>query len=108
MTRFTNVAVVGALCTLPLLASAAAAPADQSAPAARQAAARPGSQPSYPTDRVLSLREQAPLVHGWIAERFARVLPGLMRREGIDLWIIVSREYNDDPVFRSMAPLTTF
>jgi Xaa-Pro aminopeptidase len=32
----------------------------------------------------------------------------LMRREGIDLWIIVSREYNDDPVFRSMAPLTTY
>ena len=31
-----------------------------------------------------------------------------MRREGIDMWIIVSREYNDDPVFRSMAPLTTF
>ena len=23
------------------------------------------------------------------------------------MWIIVSREYNDDPVFRSMAPLTT-
>jgi Xaa-Pro aminopeptidase len=24
------------------------------------------------------------------------------------MWIVVSREYNDDPVFRSMAPLTTF
>ncbi len=24
------------------------------------------------------------------------------------MWIIVSREYNDDPVFRSMAPLTTY
>ena len=31
-----------------------------------------------------------------------------MTREGIDMWIIVSREYNDDPVFRSMAPLTTY
>jgi Xaa-Pro aminopeptidase len=31
-----------------------------------------------------------------------------MRRAGIDMWIIVSREYNDDPVFRSMAPPTTF
>ena len=31
-----------------------------------------------------------------------------MRREKIDMWIIVSREYNDDPVFRSMAPLTTY
>jgi hypothetical protein len=36
------------------------------------------------------------------------VLPDLMARTGIDIWIIVSREYNDDPVFRSMAPITTW
>ncbi len=64
--------------------------------------------PAYPSGRVLSHRDQAPLVRQWIARRFDDVLPGLMRREGIDMWIIVSREYNDDPVFRSMAPLTTF
>lgn len=61
-----------------------------------------------PENRVLSHREQAPFVHAWIEKRFDTVLPELMRREGIDMWIIVSREYNDDPVFRSMAPLTTF
>ncbi|MCL4847911.1 MAG: M24 family metallopeptidase [Acidobacteria bacterium] len=59
-------------------------------------------------ERVLSHREQAPLVRGWIVERFDTLLPTLMRREGIDMWIVVSREYNDDPVFRSMAPLTTY
>ena len=63
---------------------------------------------TFPSDRVLTHREQDPLVRGWIADRFDTVLPGLMRRAGIDMWIIVSREYNDDPVFRSMAPLTTF
>ena len=63
---------------------------------------------SYPTDRVLTHREQAPLVKSWIQKRFDTVLPSLMRREKIDMWIIVSREYNDDPVFRSMAPLTTY
>jgi Xaa-Pro aminopeptidase len=61
-----------------------------------------------PVHRVLTHREQAPLVKGWIAKRFDTLLPTLMTREGIDMWIIVSREYNDDPVFRSMAPLTTF
>jgi Xaa-Pro aminopeptidase len=61
-----------------------------------------------PAERVLSHREQAPLVKSWIAKRFDTALPALMAREGIDMWIIVSREYNDDPVFRSMAPLTTF
>lgn len=61
-----------------------------------------------PMQRVLTHREQAPLVKGWIQKRFDTVMPQLMTRTGIDMWIIVSREYNDDPVFRSMAPLTTY
>ena len=64
--------------------------------------------PPFPADRVLTHREQAAHVARWIRDRFDTVLPALMRRERIDMWIIVSREYNDDPVFRSMAPLTTF
>jgi Xaa-Pro aminopeptidase len=72
--------------------------------------AAPAAQVSYPdpAHRVLTHREQAPLVKSWIQKRFDTVLPALMQREGIDMWIVVSREYNDDPVFRSMAPLTTF
>lgn len=66
------------------------------------------AQIALPADRVLTHREQAPIVKGWIQQRFTRVLPALMRREGIDMWVVVSREYNDDPVFRSMAPLTTY
>jgi Xaa-Pro aminopeptidase len=58
--------------------------------------------------KVLTHREQYPIQRAWIEKRFNTVLPELMRREGIDMWIVVSREYNDDPVFRSMAPLTTF
>lgn len=57
---------------------------------------------------VRSHREQHEIVRGWIAKRFTTVLPALMRQHGIDMWIVVSREYNDDPVFRSMAPLTTY
>ena len=66
--------------------------------------------PQYPdpAQRVLTHREQAPLVKAWIQKRFDTVLPQLMSRTGIDMWVIVSREYNDDPTFRSMAPLTTF
>jgi Xaa-Pro aminopeptidase len=73
-------------------------------------AAAPAAAPpqAFPADRVLTHREQAPLVKTWIERRFDTLLPGLMRREGLDMWIIVSREYNDDPVFRSMAPPTTF
>jgi Xaa-Pro aminopeptidase len=65
-------------------------------------AADPGL--AYP----LTHREQAVRMRSWIEQRFESLLPALMRREGIDMWIIVSREYNDDPVFRSLAPLTTY
>jgi Xaa-Pro aminopeptidase len=78
--------------------------------AATAVSAQPPPAPHYPDPavRVLTHREQAPIVRGWIQKRFDTVLPQLMRRAGIDMWIIVSREYNDDPVFRSMAPLTTY
>jgi len=75
------------------------------------AVAAPHAQaPQYPdpTERVLTHREQAPLVKAWIQKRFDTLMPQLMDRTGIDMWVIASREYNDDPTFRSMAPLTTF
>lgn len=89
------------LAALALVIAAVASVSAQSSPA---------PSPPYPdpTQRVLTHREQAPLVKGWIEKRFDSVLPQLMTRTGIDMWIVVSREYNDDPVFRSMAPLTTF
>lgn len=64
------------------------------------------SDSSFPA--VKSHREQHAIVRQWIAQRFERVLPELMRQHGIDMWVIVSREYNDDPVFRSMSPPTTY
>jgi Xaa-Pro aminopeptidase len=74
------------------------------------AAATATAQPPYPdpAQRILTHREQATLVKGWIQKRFDTLLPTLMQRTGIDMWVMVSREYNDDPVFRSMAPLTTY
>ena len=61
-----------------------------------------------PDVRILTHRQQASLIKGFIEKRFETLLPRLMREAGIDMWIIVSREYNDDPVFRSMAPMTTY
>ena len=54
--------------------------------------------------QVLTLREQAATVNEILAERLDNVLPGLMQRSGIDMWIIVSREYNEDPVLRTLLP----
>ena len=55
---------------------------------------------------ILSMRERAKLRDRWLKKRLDTVIPRLMRREGIDMWIIIAREYNEDPVFKTMAPST--
>lgn len=41
-----------------------------------------------------------------LEERFTELLPGLMDEAAIDMWILISREYNEDPVLRTMLPAT--
>lgn len=53
---------------------------------------------------ILSLRARAELQDRWRLQRLESLLPTLMRREGIDLWVVASREYNEDPLFASLAP----
>ncbi len=55
-----------------------------------------------------SVRQQAERQQAWLAERLDTVLPMLMRREGVDMWVIPMREYNEDPVFSSLVSPTTF
>lgn len=56
--------------------------------------------------QVLSMRDRAAVIDQWMTTRVETALPGLMRRSGIDMWVIVSREYNEDPVIRTMLPST--
>ncbi|QJD78844.1 M24 family metallopeptidase [Spirosoma rhododendri] len=55
---------------------------------------------------ILPERERARVVDEILDDRFTNLLPQLMRREGIDMWVIISREYNEDPVLRTMLPST--
>ncbi len=55
-----------------------------------------------------TLREQADLQQRWLGQRMETVLPGLMRRYGIDMWVVPMREYNEDPTFTSLVSPTTF
>jgi hypothetical protein len=54
-----------------------------------------------------TLREQAELRQEWLRLRLETVLPRLMREHGVDLWLIPSREYNEDPVFHAIVSPTT-
>lgn len=55
-----------------------------------------------------SVRQQAHRQQAWLAERLETILPALMRREGVDMWVVPMREYNEDPVFSSLVSPTTF
>lgn len=56
--------------------------------------------------QVIPMREQAKVIDEILADRFNNLLPVLMERNGIDMWIVISREYNEDPVIRTMLPST--
>ena len=53
-------------------------------------------------------REQAATQQGWLEKRMKTILPPLMRKHGIDMWVLPMREYNEDPVFSSIVSPTTF
>ena len=55
-----------------------------------------------------TLREQAAVQQQWLRQRMETVLPALMRKYGVDMWVIPMREYNEDPVFSSIVSPTTF
>jgi Xaa-Pro aminopeptidase len=59
---------------------------------------------SASTPAVLNLKDQAVLYDGWLKLRLDTVLPEIMRREKIDLWLVVCEEYNEDPVYLSLVP----
>ncbi len=40
----------------------------------------------------------------WLKQRLDGILPEIMRREGFDMWVVIAREYNEDPVIMSLLP----
>ncbi len=58
--------------------------------------------------KSIPIREQAKIQQEWLKLRLERVLPQLMRKHKIKMWLIICREYNEDPVFFSLVSPTTF
>jgi len=58
------------------------------------------------TPLILSQRDQARVIDELLEDRLRTVLPALMRREGFDMWVLISRENNEDPVLKTMLPGT--
>ena len=51
---------------------------------------------------ILGPRERAELENRILAERLDTLIPDIMRAEGIDLWLLVAREYFEEPVVATM------
>lgn len=66
------------------------------------------AQDQHATRPFGTLRDQAVIQQRWLDTRMRTVLPPLMRKHGIDLWVVPIREYNEDPVFGSMTAPETF
>jgi hypothetical protein len=56
--------------------------------------------------QVLPLKEQAKVIDAVLENRLNQLLPTLMEKNNIDMWVVISREYNEDPVLKTMLPAT--
>ena len=57
---------------------------------------------------VVAFADRPEVENRLLEERLEQLLPRLMREQGIDLWLVIAREYNDDPVFLSLVPKPRF
>ena len=56
--------------------------------------------------QVLPENERARVIDEILYDKFNNLLPELMDKADIDMWVLISREYNEDPVLRTMLPAT--
>src|SRR3984893_13451358 len=105
MPRFVHLPLAALVLALPIVIVAQDTRGPGATPAGGRvaAAAMPAAERPFGT-----LREQAALQQKWLKKRLDTFLPGLMRKHGIDLWVVPMREYNEDPVFSAIAAPETF
>ena len=55
---------------------------------------------------ILSLKDRSKIIDKIIKERIDNLLPKIMNKEDVDMWIIIAREYNEDPIIKTFLPST--
>lgn len=77
------------------------------APAAAQPALNTAEQAAPALPRILPLRERAIVQDAWLARRLDTIVPALMREHRFDMWVLIAREYLEDPVMTTMLNATS-
>lgn len=57
---------------------------------------------------VLTARERIDPENAMLADRLESLLPRLMDETGIDMWLVLNREYAEDPVYFTLVPQPSF
>jgi len=57
---------------------------------------------------VLPLRQRLTPINEALRQRLEEMLPGLMRETGIDMWLVINREYAEDPAYFSLVPAPSY
>jgi Xaa-Pro aminopeptidase len=67
------------------------------------ASAQPATQiPAMP--RLLNQREQMDVRERWLRSRLGSLLLPMMKRHGVDMWVVVNEEFKSDPVTDQIVP----
>lgn len=54
--------------------------------------------------KLLTMRQQMDVREGWLKKRFDTILLPMMKKHGVDMWIVVNNEFNSDPVTEHITP----
>ncbi|MEM9670008.1 MAG: M24 family metallopeptidase [Pseudomonadota bacterium] len=57
---------------------------------------------------VLDARSRMATENTMVAERLETLLPALMDETGLDMWLVINREYAEDPVYFTLVPQPAF
>jgi len=55
-------------------------------------------------ENILPVEKRAKVMEEWLIRRLDTIIPDIMDREGIDMWLIICGENNEDPVYLTMMP----
>lgn len=59
-----------------------------------------------PKYSIFKEKDRASLKDEILEDRFKNLLPQLMDKANIDMWLLISREYNEDPILKTILPAT--
>ena len=89
-----------------LCAALAASPSHAQYAAPPQIAMNDSEKAAPDMPELLSMRERAEVIDRILAKRLDTVVPQIMREEGIDMWVLMAREYFEEPVIATMWTLS--